>query len=133
MRIEADFHKQDAAGHVLAAPPCMLAIGDRVELIEPVNREAAQATVVAYESGGAVAAFEVHWHTARRLLLEHEVHPYVENPVSELRERCVCGHFRQHHLHVGVSSAVCCCMGCIRSRDPDDPYGELADLVRGED
>jgi hypothetical protein len=25
-------------------------------------------------------------------------------------------------MHVGISSAVCTCMGCIRSRDPDDPY-----------
>lgn len=55
--------------------------------------------------------------------LDQELHPYAEDPMSKMH-RCICGHLRQHHLHEGVSSAVCCCMGCIRTRDPDDPYGK---------
>jgi len=56
--------------------------------------------------------------------LDQEVHAYVENPFREdgAPAWCICGHSRQHHLHIGVSSAVCCCMHCIRSRDPADPY-----------
>lgn len=58
--------------------------------------------------------------------LNHQVHPYTEEPFREEGERpwCICGLGPQHHLHVGISSAVCCCMGCIRTRDPDDPYGK---------
>ena len=58
--------------------------------------------------------------------LAHEVHPYVEMPEMYATDNgpplCVCGLSHAHHRHVGVSSAVCTCMGCIRSRDPDDPY-----------
>jgi hypothetical protein len=58
--------------------------------------------------------------------LAHEVHPYVEMPEMYATGNglpwCICGLSRTHHMHVGISSAVCTCMHCIRSRDPDDPY-----------
>lgn len=60
------------------------------------------------------------------LWLDQQVHPYVEAPFREegTPPWCICGLLPAHHLHVGISSAMCCCMNCIRTRDPGDPYGK---------
>jgi hypothetical protein len=69
--------------------------------------------------------------------LAHEVHPYVEMPAmccgtDDSLRWCICGLSQNHHMHVGVSSAVCTCMHCIRSRDPDDPYPGHAARTPGD-
>ena len=45
--------------------------------------------------------------------LNHEVHAFTPPPGSKL---CICHLWRKHHLHIGVSSAVCTCMECVESR-----------------
>ncbi|MFE9099888.1 hypothetical protein [Actinomadura geliboluensis] len=46
--------------------------------------------------------------------LNHEVHPYTPKPDSRF---CICGLWAKHHLHGGISSAVCTCMKCTVSRE----------------
>lgn len=52
--------------------------------------------------------------------LDHEVHSYVEapDPCPCCPPYCICGLFRMHHMHVGISSAVCTCLECEAARDP---------------
>lgn len=46
--------------------------------------------------------------------LNHERHAFTPRPDSDY---CVCGLWETHHMHSGVSSAECTCMGCVESRD----------------
>lgn len=53
--------------------------------------------------------------------LEHEVHPYVEMPNPDAPfPTCICGLGQTHHLHAGISSAICTYTCCYRVRHPEE-------------
>ncbi|MEU8199509.1 hypothetical protein AB0C10_37570 [Microbispora amethystogenes] len=64
-------------------------------------------------------------------LLEHEIHPYVEVPKAGY-PLCICGLWRTHHRHEGISSAVCTCMSCEVGRNPALGSGETEEQTGGQ-
>lgn len=67
MRVDVDFNERDRRGHVVARVPAalasQLAVGQRVNLYDPLERLWADAVVARVNQETHIAAFDVDWHS----------------------------------------------------------------------